>query len=290
MRSGYLLESRLDSLLRARDYYVETNAIYPDPITDRARELDLYAATPRDTAPEKDGSLWAVLLIECINNPQPVAFITKEPLVPSFERYAIKVSGLPTKVLSEAERSTWVSLVDFLGLRRHHHYCRGRVARQFCSFTKKRSADEWMATHIDEHFDAFRKLSAATEYFLDQYYHSLKFSDHEAIDIHLYYPVLVVQGELMEVRTRARGITLRSAQHLQFCRSDIVEGHEQQYHVDVVREAAFPQYLAMIDEEISAIARLLGEHHAPIRTSVDEIARRAQALDEDADIRDVMEL
>ena len=43
LRSGYLLEHRLETLLRQKDYYVETNEAYPDPETAKSRELDIYA-------------------------------------------------------------------------------------------------------------------------------------------------------------------------------------------------------------------------------------------------------
>ncbi len=43
LRSGYLLESRLESILRDREYFVNANASYPDPILGKSRELDLHA-------------------------------------------------------------------------------------------------------------------------------------------------------------------------------------------------------------------------------------------------------
>src|SRR3989442_424591 len=43
LRSGYLLESRVEAALRRSDYYVQANASYQDPLTAKSREFDLFA-------------------------------------------------------------------------------------------------------------------------------------------------------------------------------------------------------------------------------------------------------
>jgi len=43
LRSGYLLESRIESRLREHWGYVETNASYQDPETGKSREFDVYS-------------------------------------------------------------------------------------------------------------------------------------------------------------------------------------------------------------------------------------------------------
>ena len=47
LRSGYLLESRLERVLTSRGYYVDANDAYPDPTTGKSRELDIMAMTAR---------------------------------------------------------------------------------------------------------------------------------------------------------------------------------------------------------------------------------------------------
>jgi len=42
-RSGYLLESRLEKVLRENGFYVEANSAYFDSDTAKSRALDLYA-------------------------------------------------------------------------------------------------------------------------------------------------------------------------------------------------------------------------------------------------------
>jgi hypothetical protein len=42
-RSGYLIEYRIEDVLRGQGYHVSANTTYPDPITRKPRELDLSA-------------------------------------------------------------------------------------------------------------------------------------------------------------------------------------------------------------------------------------------------------
>ena len=77
-RSGYLLESRLEKALRENGFYVEANSAYLDSETSKSRELDLYAMNGYVINPQYYESLYSNLIIEAVNNPQPIAFITKE--------------------------------------------------------------------------------------------------------------------------------------------------------------------------------------------------------------------
>jgi hypothetical protein len=179
LRSGYLLESRLEAVLRNRDnfYLVEANAAVPDPDTHKSRELDLYAMSPFHAGPDETDWVFAVVLIECVNNPQPIALLTKQPQVGFLHHYEVKLAGLPVKIPLEGEPDSWQMLADYLQMDKYHHYCKGRVATQFCSFTKKKAEQEWMATHDEAHFDSFRKLCAAVDHFADRHFKSWVFDD-----------------------------------------------------------------------------------------------------------------
>lgn len=143
-RSGYLLESRLETVLSKRHYYVEANEAYPDPESGKARELDLYAMSAHRAGPDDHDFIFHVLLVECINNPQPVVFLTKNPQAGFLHHQDIKMAGLPVKIPDEKQRNQWESLSDFLDMSKYHHYCRGRVATQFCSFVRNPPVWRWM--------------------------------------------------------------------------------------------------------------------------------------------------
>jgi hypothetical protein len=77
-RSGYLLEARVEHFLATHGYYVDANDAYPDPATGKSRELDLVAMTARRVSRDDD-FVFNILLIECVNNPQPLVLLTKKP-------------------------------------------------------------------------------------------------------------------------------------------------------------------------------------------------------------------
>ena len=99
---------------------MESNTAYPDPDTGKSRELDLFAITAEQAGPDDYDFIFTVLLIECVNNPQPIAFITKEPIAEFLHLNAVKRSGLPVKVPIEGERDSWESLPDYLDMDKYH--------------------------------------------------------------------------------------------------------------------------------------------------------------------------
>jgi hypothetical protein len=76
-RSGYLIEYRSETLLRQRKYWVQPNMVYPDPETGKPRELDLRGVKKFGANPRGREFICCDILIECVNNPQPFAFLTR---------------------------------------------------------------------------------------------------------------------------------------------------------------------------------------------------------------------
>jgi len=254
LNSGYLLESRLEQVLVSRGYYVDANDAYPDPTTGKSRELDLMAMTARKLSRDYD-FVFTVLLIECVNNPQPLVLLTKKPQVGFLFQQGRRLAGLPVK-LFDKRTGRWTALQEALYLEKFHHYCTPRVATQFCSFAKKAGSD-WMALHEGPHFDSFSKLSDAVDYFQHKHFASWQFADKEPVNIEFYYPVLVVQGELLEGRVQKGGVALRAASHLQFRRTVIRRSEAAPYQIDVVQEKRFTRFVAMIERELDLTVKRL---------------------------------
>ena len=290
LRSGYLLESRVESRLREHWGYVETNASYQDPETGKSRELDVYSMAAVKAGPEDFDFVFPVLVIECVNNLQPIALLTKEPLTPFLHHEDVKMAGLPVKI-RDGGRSAWQGLAEFLRMEDYHHYCQGRVATQYCSFSRKKSGSqkEWFATHEGSHFDSLKKLCDATDYFVDRHFKSWSFAEKEWVNIDFYYPLLIVQGELLDARAGKRSVTLRRTCHVQFRRSVVVGGKEENYQIDVIEERYLSKYLEIIDRELEKTARLLRRRHRAVRDAIDHIVRSARRLRSPERIRKVME-
>jgi hypothetical protein len=290
LRSGYLIEDRLETTLRARDYYVEANEAYPDPESGKSRELDLYAMNALRAGPGDYDFIFGVLLIECVNNPQPLAFMTKEPLVGFLHHEDVRLSGLPAKMPDKRYAQAWQSLSDYLGMDKYHHYCRGRVATQYCSFAlKKKGPSEWMATHDESHFDAFRKLAAAVDHYSRNHFESWTFGGPEYVNIEFYYPALVVQGSLLEVRQTGKAVKISETDHVQYRMSTIAGKEQTTYQIDVVTERFFGKFLDVIDRELQKTRRLLRRRHREVRKAITRIIRGARRLRSPEKIRAAMD-
>lgn len=291
-RSGYLLESRIESVLLSNGFYVEANTAYLDPTTGKSRELDLYAIQGRKISRDYD-FIFPVLLVECVNNPQPIAFITKEPIVDFLNIDALQMAGLPVKVFSFDADKSWTPLREYLKMQDYHHYCHGRIATQFCSFKKKRDrdAEEWMALHEESQFDALRKLCDVVEYMVDKQFKGWEFSDPvEPINIEIYHPVLVLQGKLVEVRTSRRGSRLTEANHIQYRRTAIVNNEAQDYQIDVVSAEFFQKYLNLLTMEWQQTEKRLKRRRAILDKSIRKIIGEARRFRSPEKVRNAMDI
>jgi hypothetical protein len=289
MRSGYLLEVRVESQLQKQGYCAEANSAYTDPDTGKSRELDISAIGGRKIGPEAFDWMFPILLVECVNNPQPMAFFTKVPIVGTLYSEQVRYSGLPIKIRECIKKNAWIGLGEYLGVEKFHHYFKGRVATQFCSFSQKRDKGDWMASHENSHFSAFATLCQAIEHAIDDHYRSWRPGWKEWINIQVYYPILVVQGELLDIKQKGTGVTIREATHVAFRRTVVKNHEETTYQIDVIRERYLSLLLRVIDDEIARMCRLLRRRHKEVRRSVDYITRRIRRLRSTSKIREELE-
>jgi len=248
-RSGYLMEYRVEALLRRRGWYVEANSAYEDSDTQKSREIDIYAIIGRPVGTGPKDWLFSSVLVECVNNPQPIAFITKTPSIREWAVDDIKGVFDPEEVLVKGSTET-INVGHLLKIASYHHYCRGRLASQFCSFNYKSDKKEWMAWHDEVHFNAFSTLVKALEYRFTQF----ELVAGIYINWEFINPVVVLQGDLLDVRCAGGTVSFRRAEHIKFRRTLIWKGKERSYMIDVVTERAFPSFVAMLEGELKRTA------------------------------------
>jgi len=265
-RSGYLLEYRVESYLRKLNWYVEANSAYEDPETKKSREVDLYALTalPLNLQDHQD-RLFSSVLVECVNAPQPIALITKKPVVREWAVEDIKVALDPNAVTIDGSDDQ-VSTLELLKIGSYHHYCTGRIATQFCSFKQKSDRDrQWMAWHDETHFGAFNSLVKALEYRFSQ----IEKRSGTYINWEFVHPVVVLQGDLLDVRCSGGGsVSARKAEHLKYRRTVIWNGEERGYIIDVVKEKAFPRFLAMLETELRRTVFRVRRHAELVKSAL----------------------
>lgn len=285
LRSGYLIEGRLQTAISNDDpnWFTIPNDSYLDPITQKSRELDLHVirGVIRNDGPFKGKHLMG-LYIECVNNPYPLVLLTR-PTQTSIAHNTdfIKMTGLPVVVLDKADPKVRLPLQSYLQMDTYHHYAQGPVANQFCSFSRKNSSAQWMASHQEEHFNCFTKLIDAVEHYSDLHYKALPITDPPTATTYMYYPTLVLQGDLYEAKATKRAVTLRKANHLQYRHATHVNSVYKRYQIDVVTEKYFPKYLRMIADEFSRTVDLLGKDDPRLVESLQHLTQVVRGHDRD---------
>jgi hypothetical protein len=249
-KSGYLVEHRVAKLFRDHHYYVLTNPRYPDLGTGKSREFDIEARTSVQLFPRSLDFLHPVFICECKNNSQPVVFFEAESPIQFLFGQDMRSSGFPVKFF-RGER--YESLAVFLGLDSFHHYRRGPLSTQFCSFSKKDQNKPWVAVHTEEHYQAFESLVNALETSITLHYDNITLPDSgkdPEADICVYYPLLVLQGEMNLASLGKRGLRLSRIRHVQFRHETWRSGRSFIYQIDVVRESYLPEFLKLVSKEI----------------------------------------
>jgi hypothetical protein len=271
-RSGYLLENRVESILRSEGFDAEPNFAYSDPYTSKSRELDLRAEA-KLKAPY--GTLRAELFIECANNTSPVAFITRDPTNVSREvSLGVKLFGWPRKLATTAARDKWPLLKDAIGLHEYHHYGRTKTSSQFCTFAEKkdgRGRHRWMADYTEELFSCLHALtSSAQQSYLEEHENIRRSGKKGAFDLNLVYLIFVLRGDLREVRETKEGLSIEAIDHVCVRRIHAyLNGDVENFLVDVVSENALGRLLKTIRGELAETDSRLSRQRDLVASSAD---------------------
>src|SRR5207245_563696 len=167
----------------------------------------------------------------------------------------VKCSGIPVQIW---RNGSWEPLRDFLGFEKFHHYCRGQLASQYCSFTNKNN--RWIATHSDAHHQTFTGLINAIEASIEDHYANASLprrGETEVVNIQIYYPLVVLQGELFLANETRHDLKIKKVNHVQFRREIWSTNRRETYQIDVIRESFIDKYLMLIAEEAETIRRKL---------------------------------
>ncbi|MCD6398520.1 MAG: hypothetical protein J7L08_01230 [Candidatus Aenigmarchaeota archaeon] len=276
--SGYLMEQRIFPIMEEEGYYVETNPVYPDPFTDKAREYDFSAITAKKLFREDFDFLYTHLIGECVNNSQPIVFFTSETPIDFLFHEDIKCAGIPLYFPENSEDNSEVSFQDYFHLEKFHHYCHGIYSTQYCSFKLKSKKPEWMAWHDEEHHSVFNSLIEATRYTVKEFFSEWvppEEDEEEPVNLNLFYPVLIIRDDLYECKQTKRQFSLRKKNHLQFRKSAISSKGRETYQVDVIVESYLPKFLSILDEEALSLKRRLARKKKLVREAVDRIVEKA---------------
>jgi len=255
-RSGYLLEVRVCDVLREQFGRTWPNSFYEDPNTKIPRELDFYAERVQRSGPREDDLISSILIVECVNNPHPIAFFVDGKRSKLSTPTPFVITGAPGPPPSAGRTAGDRNAGGLLSLTRFHHYACTSFATQYCTFVQKKAKPfEWMATHLDAIHDCFSKLCAAVDYYTRRQVATSKSTEPStSLNIRVYYPLLVLQGQLLQVRLNDH-VELMETLHIQFQQTAAISGELQPVRIDVVQEKYLADYIATLKLELEKMGR-----------------------------------
>lgn len=270
-RSGYLLEQRVAPVLTEGGFYVEMNESYVDPETGKARELDISGIGAVPVSGRE--FIFPIILCECKNNSQPVVFFTKESLISFMYHEEVKVSGIPIKFW---DKNRYIRLSEFTKMEKFHHYCKGEVATQYCSFQLKKDKSSWMAFHIEEQHEMFNSLIQALEYGISEHFSNFTLppkGQEEGINIQIYYPLVILQSDLYSASLKKNRLSIRETDHVQFRKEIYLPGLNEwkKYQIDVITEKYLRDYLKLVMNEAERVSKTLRNKREQVHFSINKI-------------------
>jgi len=274
-QSGYLIEQRVEPIIRQSFGYVQTNPIYKDPDTGKSCELDISALSASILDANKPSCIFPMLLCECENNSQPTVFFTTEAFIPYLLRDDLKVSGIPVKFWDN-NKNRYMDFADFTGIEGFHHYCDTNIATQYCTFQKKKDKSGWLALHSEEQHDTLNKLIKGIDYEIVKHFESYYLPDEvskEHVNVQIYYPLIILQEGLYSACLHNNRLILRKENHLKF-RKEFFPSHKNEpetYQIDVIVESYLPKYLKMIEAEVDKISKVFQQNNDLVSLSIRKI-------------------
>jgi hypothetical protein len=282
LRSGYLLESRVESLLRGYGFSVEPNVFYPDPQTGKGRELDLYATNFKKVNLSSDASEFCFaflsdwLLVECVNNPQPIAFIENATragdinFCTNVSVYTPKIIGYPeTLKISEHGYSFNEEISEFV------QKCQSSPSRealftQYFSFSTKKSSKEWMASHDPIHFESLSKLTAVLNFKITRLKEWVT-KPLKSARIYNLVMIVVVQNDLWTVKQNETGdIEITEVEYVPFLIAHTEQEEGKYYQIDIVKESFLQAYIENLEQKRINLAEHIQNHKSEIKQALEE--------------------
>lgn len=265
MRSGYLLEHRVEQFFSEKGFHISNSNYFVDDLTDKMREIDLIAENSDVSlqSPSNDvvGTFTYRFICECENNPQPVVFFLSDSKGLDHLGQGLFDLGVPNPILpndaSLEERRTWGdTFFNSANVYGEHHFFQMQMTSQYCTFVpkdKNRPEGDWIAKHLDEQHDTLTNLLKGAAYVIerdDEHVSRAPIFYYGKYQIYLSYPVLILKDYLYTAKVTKDGLELQECDHLVYWMNHQIEDSEHLFGIDVIKESYLPKYLKLIQDEV----------------------------------------
>jgi hypothetical protein len=188
-RSGYLFESEISKFLSNSGYFVESNVVFKDPITNKDREIDII--TENINSHSFPTNTKVKYFMELKNNSFPIVLLTEFESNPYSGDQTIK------EIITTDDASD-----NYSGFNNNYEKLLNNnrpLFTQYCSFTQKSNKGEIMAFHPDELYSSLNKLCWYCE---KEFTGALEIANElktRTFRHWLYLPVLLINDDLFEL-------------------------------------------------------------------------------------------
>ncbi len=244
--SGYLLEDRINKVLVKNGWSTIPNARFKDIITETEREIDIVALKDIIQKSLNFDLINSTLLVECMNNKEPIAFFENLDRLPS------RIAALNFNALNDNFWSILSKAQSNLKSENVFIY-----SSQYCSFQKtqkqKEFNDGWIALHPDIKHDSINSLFQYIQFHKKEYKESK--NTIEFINGFYYRPLIVLQGELLSVK-QSKDLKIQNENHIKFQIAK-TDNNGRYFVIDVITENYLPDYLKLIKNEDLEISKMI---------------------------------
>jgi hypothetical protein len=288
--SGYLIEQRVEPILKKAGFLVHTNDVFKDDETGKTREIDLTAISGKVLF--GNHMLFPFLIIECENNKQPVVFFRNEATVSSLHHEDIKISGSPTFLVKN--ENDLIPLSEALKLNKYHHYCQGTFSTQYCSFqfVEKGQTKKWIAVHPELQHDTFQNIVKCLNFNIDNHFANYELpevGEDDVANIQLYYPILILQGDLFEAFLEKGTLKIESRKHIQYRKQIVRHTEPITTQIDVITEDYLLEFIKIIESEVDRICGQLKRKKDDITFSLKIIVDELRETKDPSEYRKILE-
>jgi hypothetical protein len=130
--------------------------------------------------------------------------------------------------------------------------------------------------HSDEQHDTFNKLIKAVNYEIDKHFGSWHLPDkaeEEPVNVQVYYPLVILQGDLFCASLKNNRLILKKSNHIQF-RKQFISSNKNEaetYQIDVIVESYLPSYLKTVEAEVEKLKVAFQKKKGLVFTSIQKI-------------------
>lgn len=238
-RSGYILESEIVNLLSQNGFFVESNQVIEDPITGKAREIDLiaeYFNDDRAYASEHPACAKVKFVFEVKNNIYPLVLMTGYVFSPNLEIWE-STKEIETRT---SDIEGWTDSYYSKLLSNNEP-----IYTQYCSFETKKSGGknvELFATHPEQVHTGVSKITQYCEEAIESW--EGREIDEKYYRKFLYMPVLLISKDLFEMDIEHdKEPTLRKVEESRFIFNYYFKGKPKLANIWVVTRAGLKNFL-----------------------------------------------